>query len=54
MEDAFRDYAPVSVMPEVKEAVTKAIGTATKEDVVVVAGSIYTIGEALELLGGWE
>jgi len=54
LEDAFRDYAPVLVVPEVKEAVTKAIGTAAKEDVVVVAGSIYTIGEALELLGGWE
>jgi len=51
---AFGPHAPVEVVPGVKDAVTRAMGAAGPEDVVVVAGSIYTIGEALELLGGWE
>ena len=51
---AFGGYAPVEVVPEVKDAVMKALDSAATDDVVVVAGSIYTIGEALELLGGWE
>ena len=51
---AFEAGAPVEILPDVRDAVTKAIDSAANEDVIVVAGSIYTIGEALELLGGWE
>ena len=54
LKRAFGGFAPVGIVPDVKEAVTKALDSAAKHDVVVVAGSIYTIGEALELLGGWE
>jgi folylpolyglutamate synthase/dihydropteroate synthase len=41
-------------VPAVKDAITQTIDAARPEDVVVVTGSIYTVGEALELLGGWE
>lgn len=51
---AFAAHAPCEIVPDVREAVTKTIASAAKDDVIVVAGSIYTIGEALELLGGWE
>lgn len=51
---AFTPYAPVEAVADVKEAVTQVVGAAGKEDAIVVAGSIYTIGEALELFGGWE
>ena len=51
---AFVSHAPVAAVPGVKDALKQAIDAAGPEDVVVVAGSIYTVGEALELLGGWE
>ena len=51
---AFEAYAPVDGVPVLKDAVTRAIGSAAPEDVIVVTGSIYVAGEALELLGGWE
>lgn len=51
---AFGTYAHVEDAPDVKEAVTGAVRGARPEDVIVVAGSIYTIGEALELFGGGE
>ena len=51
---AFEGHAPVDIVPELREAVAKAIGSAAKEDVIVVAGSIYVAGESLEILGGWE
>src|SRR3989449_11557215 len=54
LEKAFASFAPVVIVPDVRVAVTKTLDAAAKDDVVVVAGSIYTIGEALELLGGWE
>lgn len=57
MEDiarAFASHAPVVAVPAVKDAITQTIDAARPEDVVVVTGSIYTVGEALELLGGWE
>jgi dihydrofolate synthase/folylpolyglutamate synthase len=50
---AFGPYAPVDIVPEAKEAVQRAVDDA-RGDVVVVTGSIYVAGEALELLGGWE
>lgn len=49
---AFAPYAPVEVVPDVKEATAAAVGAAKREDIVVVTGSIYTAGEALEALGG--
>ncbi|OGS48963.1 MAG: hypothetical protein A3K68_07345 [Euryarchaeota archaeon RBG_16_68_13] len=51
---AFEAHAPGSLAPDAKDALTRAIGSAAKEDVIVVTGSIYIAGEALELLGGWE
>ncbi len=54
LRKAFAPHAPVEVVPDVKEAVGTAIRNAAPADVIVVAGSIYTAGEALELLGGWE
>jgi dihydrofolate synthase/folylpolyglutamate synthase len=51
---AFETHAPVAIVPGVPAAVTEAMATASRDDVIVVAGSIYTIGEALEFLGGWE
>ena len=54
LEKAFGGKAPVSIVPDVKDAVRKALEVATSDDAIIVAGSIYTVGEALELLGGWE
>ena len=51
---AFASHAPVEAVPGVKDAITRSIDAAGPEDVIVVTGSIYTVGEALELLGGWE
>ncbi len=54
IRNAFDPFAPVDAVPDVKEALTAAIKNAGTDDVIVVTGSIYTVGEALELLGGWE
>ena len=51
---AFAPFAPIEIVPDVKEAVRAAINAAGGDDVVVVTGSIYVAGEALDLLGGWE
>jgi len=47
---AFRPYAPVTVVPAVREAIDVALASAGPEDVVLITGSIYTAGEALEHL----
>lgn len=47
---AFRPYAPVTVVPAVREAIDVALASADPEDVVLITGSIYTAGEALEHL----
>ena len=39
---------PVTIIKDVKEAVTHAIKTSKKADVVCVAGSLYVVGEAKE------
>jgi dihydrofolate synthase/folylpolyglutamate synthase len=54
LQKAFASFAAVEVSADVKEAVGTVIAAAAPDDVLVVAGSIYTVGEALELLGGWE
>ena len=47
---AFRGYAPVEVVPAVADAVDRALAGAAKDDLVLITGSIYTAGEALEHL----
>ncbi len=47
----FRRYAPVDVVPAVGEAVDRGIAAARADDIVLITGSIYTAGEALEHLG---
>ena len=54
LRKAFEAHAPVDLAPDPREAIPKAIGSAAKDDVIVVTGSIYLAGEALDLLGGWE
>ena len=51
---AFGPFAAVELVPDVKEAVQRAIAAAGEDSVIVVTGSVYVAGEALELLGGWE
>lgn len=48
---AFRRYAPTEVIPAVGDAVDRALAEAAKDDLVLIAGSIYTAGEALAHLG---
>jgi dihydrofolate synthase/folylpolyglutamate synthase len=48
---AFRPFAPVQVIPSVPDAIDAAFAAARKEDIVLITGSIYTAGEALEHLG---
>ncbi|HYM41039.1 MAG TPA: folylpolyglutamate synthase/dihydrofolate synthase family protein [Thermoplasmata archaeon] len=48
---AFRAFAPVEVVPAVAEAVDRGLAAARAEDIVLITGSIYTAGEALEHLG---
>ncbi len=48
---AFRSFAPVEVVPPVGAAIDAALQAAAPEDIVLIAGSIYTAGEALEHLG---
>lgn len=48
---AFRPFAPVEIVPPVAEAIDAALAAATAQDIVLIAGSIYTAGEALEHLG---
>jgi len=48
---AFRPYAESVSMPTIKAAIDSAISTARPEEVVLITGSIYTAGEALDHLG---
>jgi dihydrofolate synthase/folylpolyglutamate synthase len=48
---AFRVHAPVAIAPSVASAVDAALAAATADDVILITGSIYTAGEALEHLG---
>ena len=48
---AFRPHAPSEVVPSVAAAIDAALRTARKDDLVLITGSIYTAGEALEHLG---
>ena len=54
LKKAFEPYAAVETVPNVKDAVTTTVRGSPAGDVIVVTGSIYTVGEALELLGGWQ
>ncbi len=47
---AFRPFAPTEVVPAVADAIDRALAGASKEDLVLITGSIYTAGEALEHL----
>ncbi len=47
---AFRAYAPTEVVPSVADAIDRALAEAAKDDLVLITGSIYTAGEALEHL----
>lgn len=51
LEKAARHYTrcPVTIIEDVKEAVTHAIGISEKNDAVCVAGSLYVAGEAKEM-----
>jgi len=48
---AFRPYAESSVIAPVREAIDAALGAAGPDDIVLITGSIYTAGEALDHLG---
>lgn len=48
---AFRRHAPTEVVPSVSDAVDRALSEASEDDLVLITGSIYTAGEALEHLG---
>ncbi len=48
---AFRRFAPTEVIPSVPDAIDRALSQAGKDDLVLITGSIYTAGEALEHLG---
>ncbi|HKZ23321.1 MAG TPA: folylpolyglutamate synthase/dihydrofolate synthase family protein [Thermoplasmata archaeon] len=47
---AFRTFAPVAVIPSVAEAIDAAMTSAHPDDAILITGSIYTAGEALEHL----
>lgn len=48
---AFRPYAETAVVPAVRGAIDAALAAARPEDIVLITGSIYTAGEALDHLG---
>jgi len=48
---AFRRFAPSEVVPSVADAIDRALAEAGREDIVLITGSIYTAGEALDHLG---
>jgi dihydrofolate synthase / folylpolyglutamate synthase len=49
--NAFRPYAESVAYPTVRDAIDAAISAAAPDDVVLITGSIYTAGEALDHLG---
>src|SRR2546425_11234374 len=48
---AFRPFAESHVIPSVREAIDAALRAARVDDIVLITGSIYTAGEALDHLG---
>jgi dihydrofolate synthase/folylpolyglutamate synthase len=48
---AFRSHAESTSIPAVRDAVDAAISAAAPEDIILITGSIYTAGEALDHLG---
>jgi dihydrofolate synthase / folylpolyglutamate synthase len=48
---AFRPYAESSVIGPVREAIDAALAAARPDDIILITGSIYTAGEALDHLG---
>ncbi len=48
---AFRPYAESLVIARVREAIDAALQAARPDDIVLITGSIYTAGEALDHLG---
>ena len=48
---AFRPFAESHVIPSVRGAIDAALRAAGVEDIVLITGSIYTAGEALDHLG---
>jgi dihydrofolate synthase/folylpolyglutamate synthase len=51
---ARRFIADIETVSGVAEAVARAVATSDPEDVVVVAGSLYVVGEAKAYLGGLD
>ena len=47
---AFRPYAESSVVGPVRDAIDAALGAAGPDDIILITGSIYTAGEALDHL----
>ena len=47
---AFRPYAESSVVAAVRDAIDMALGAAGPDDLILITGSIYTAGEALDHL----
>jgi dihydrofolate synthase/folylpolyglutamate synthase len=48
---AFRPYAEAVALPSIREATEAAVRAAGPRDIVLIAGSIYTAGEALGYFG---
>src|SRR5713101_6111698 len=48
---AFRPFAESHVIPSVREAIDAALRAARVDDILLITGSIYTAGEALDHLG---
>jgi len=48
---AFRPFAPAVVIPRVGDAIDASLAAAAPDDIVLITGSIYTAGEALDRLG---
>jgi dihydrofolate synthase / folylpolyglutamate synthase len=48
---AFREYAESTAVPSVREAIDAALAAARPDEIILITGSIYTAGEALDHLG---
>jgi dihydrofolate synthase / folylpolyglutamate synthase len=48
---AFRSYSESVALPSIRDAIDAAVRAARPEDIVLITGSIYTAGEALDHLG---
>ncbi len=49
--NAFRRYAVVETIPSIGSAIDAAVAAARSDDIILITGSIYTAGEALDHLG---